>query len=110
MATIDPQTQYERALMRAQRAGVRVVGRGTVRRTGERFYAVRSATEADRWHIVVQRNGLVCDCTAAQYGRYCMHVAVVRAELERAREIGRKAVASGPEPAPLYPSNPGAAI
>lgn len=74
--------EYTRALERAHKAGIEISGRGIVKATGERMYAVTSGSEASRWHIVrVSGAQLVCDCTAATHGRYCQHRAIVREQL-----------------------------
>jgi hypothetical protein len=92
--TNDQRTQFERALMRAHKAGIGVVGRGTLKATGEKFYAVTSATETVRWHVVIVRGGqLVCDCKGAQHGNYCQHRAVARHEIEREMAARRNAEA-----------------
>ncbi len=117
MIVKDMRSAYERALARANRAGIRVPGRGIVRSTGEQLYAVNSATEANRWHLVVVRGGaLVCDCAAVQRSRYCTHRGLVHAKLRQeaksAREVAdiaevarRIHVAVACDETPLYRDN-----
>jgi hypothetical protein len=71
----------QRALDRATREGVRVIGSGT-RHDGRRVYAVSSASEPNRAYVVtVLENRLACECAAAKDGRYCKHRAVAHARL-----------------------------
>ncbi len=76
---------YERALVRAHAAGLKVLGRGSWK-NGTAFYVVTSASELGRFHLVTAHAGrLACDCTAGQHGRMCSHRAIAHAELERER-------------------------
>jgi hypothetical protein len=46
--------------------------------SGQRFYVVSSATDANLHHIVTVSTGrLECDCPAGRYGRLCQHRALV---------------------------------
>ncbi len=77
------QQQYERMREVAQRDHLSVVGRGVRKSDGATVYAVPSRSQANRWHlVVVAYGGLVCDCTAAQFNRYCCHRAAARARME----------------------------
>jgi SWIM zinc finger len=60
-----------------------VIGSGTTSE-GTPFYCVPSSSEPERVHLVRQyATRLQCDCTAAQYGRRCAHVAAVAALKQR---------------------------
>lgn len=78
------QAQAEMAARASERAaieGAHIIGHGT-RKDGRRVFAVSSATEANRAHLVVVTGSrLVCDCQAAKNGRYCKHRSVVSARL-----------------------------
>lgn len=75
---------YERALDRAHRNGLAVVGDGHWRQGGARFLVVGSASEPSRFHLVTLYPGrLVCDCPARAL---CQHRALARDYLERERE------------------------
>jgi|GEM_PF-2097515 Asp-tRNA(Asn)/Glu-tRNA(Gln) amidotransferase A subunit family amidase len=66
------------ALERAHQQGIEVVGKGTRKRDGAQVYAVTSASEHNRWHLVAALDlALTCDCQAAKHGQYCMHRALV---------------------------------
>jgi hypothetical protein len=57
----------ERAIDRAGRLRLEVVGHGHRKADNARIYCVPSASEPGRWHIVVRQGSrLVCDCIAAQ--------------------------------------------
>lgn len=87
------QAQYTRAAAIAQRDALTVVAHGTRKGDGAAVYAVPSRSRgANCWHLVtVQGLNLVCDCTAARFGRYCGHRAAVRARLELEAEVRRDA-------------------
>lgn len=71
----------ERAYIRAQRLGVHIAGRGRRRVDGVPLFAVTSASQPGRWHVVLALPArLVCDCVARGP---CTHRAVVHAELMR---------------------------
>lgn len=79
--TTTAKQQYEAALERADRLGVTILGRGHLK-NHERFFLVASATSSHP-HVVECRGAdVVCDCAGAAHNRLCMHVAVVRRELE----------------------------
>lgn len=70
-----------RAKKPVEPAMVAGVGRDKAGRT---VYAVLSASEPTRWHLVVNNRGrLQCDCTAAHYGRRCRHVAAAEDRRDR---------------------------
>lgn len=73
-------SEYTRALARADKAGVKIIGSGYLT-NGERFWLVSSATSAAP-HIVQCVNSGTdqhCDCPAR---RLCTHVAICRRQLE----------------------------
>lgn len=75
--------RYAKGLSRAADRGVEVVGVGTAK-DGRKVYATTSGSEANRWHLVIVEGAhLVCDCKAAQNGRYCCHRAAVTARITR---------------------------
>src|SRR5260370_23961030 len=103
----------DRALTRAHKSELHIVGHGFSTVTGDRVIAVSSARDAVRAHCVtIQGNRLACDCEASQHGRYCSHRALVhevlaseRLEAEAARQAG-----AGHETALLLPVRGNAAV
>ena len=88
-------TAIDKALTRAHKCGLHLIGRGYARATGARVLVVSSARDPVRGHVVtVQGARLHCDCEAAQYGRYCGHRALVHEVLEREAQQLRPAVQS----------------
>ena len=76
------------ALARAERDGIRVMGQGTRKSDGARVFAVSSASQPGRWHLVVIEAGrLHCDCPARSY---CKHRAVVHARLSAEHEASQR--------------------
>lgn len=87
-----------RALERARRRGVCVTGKGVRRRDGAHVYTVSSGSAPGLWHlVVVAGRRLVCDCAAGQYGRLCVHRAVVHERIAAERATGWRAASEGPE-------------
>ncbi len=80
----------DRALTRAHKSELHIVGHGFSTVTGDRVIAVSSARDAVRAHCVtIQGNHLHCDCEASQYGRYCSHRALVHEVLAAEAEAAR---------------------
>lgn len=91
--------ELERAIERAGKAGLEVVGQGHRKADGAPVYMVPSATDQNHWHIVVRLGSrLVCDCTAGKYDRICQHRAAVYVELfnqaERRRRLAEEVEAA----------------
>jgi hypothetical protein len=75
------QEQFEKALERAHKTGIRIVLRGQDA-DGLDAYAVTSASSEGTLYIVTHAgNVLVCSCAAGKAGRYCQHRALVRSDL-----------------------------
>jgi len=80
---------FQRALQRAEAAGLTVVGEDTRDWDHAPIFRVPSASEPGRIHNVawVARDehgdggSLICDCVGAWHGQYCSHRATVRAYL-----------------------------
>lgn len=72
-----------RAIIRAHEKGIRLVSQGYRKTDGERVYAVSSATNPRRWHLVSTYKGhLVCTCPAGQNGvAWCMHRGLIHEHL-----------------------------
>ena len=69
----------DRALARAERDGIAVMGQGTRKGDGARVFAVSSASQPGRWYLVaIEAGRLHCDCPARSY---CKHRAAVHARL-----------------------------
>ncbi len=82
-------TDYERALARAQRAGLSIIGRGLLK-SGERVYLTGSASEPGKHHVVIVHAGrLACDCPARAL---CTHRALAHAELQREASEAQEAI------------------
>jgi hypothetical protein len=116
VAKVNGKNALERACQRAQAAGLVVVGRGFRKRDYALVWMVPSQSEANRWHMVTEIEGqLECDCHAGQYGRLCIHRAVVYLDLTAEAQTfaaRRQAQAQAETPtddardtAPLYRSN-----
>jgi hypothetical protein len=88
--TQTQELQYAKALVRAQSAGIHVVGRGYYKASGHRFILVSSATSSIAHTVRIVGNTLVCDCKAAINRQYCQHRAVARQSIE---EVAHKAAA-----------------
>jgi hypothetical protein len=75
------QQEYERALERAEAAGLTVVADGWTS-AGGRVYFVPSSQDSAQWHhITVDRDGFHCSCAQGTDGRgahYCTHRALAR--------------------------------
>jgi hypothetical protein len=100
-------SMIDRALTRAHTSGLHIIGKGTVRADGTCVFAVSSASDAVLAHLVtVQGNRLHCDCTAAQYDRYCAHRALVHEVLSQEAQQVRPSH----ETAVLMPARGNAAI
>jgi hypothetical protein len=69
------QSQFDRALARATVEGLRIIGRGTIKATGQKFYAVSSSTGDGCYVVIIAGQALVCNCPARGY---CKHRALVR--------------------------------
>jgi hypothetical protein len=81
-ATSSAKNAFERAIERARQSGLIVAGRGFRKGDFALVWMVPSQSEANRWHTVTQIEGqLECDCHAGQYGRMCLHRAVVFLDL-----------------------------
>jgi len=86
--TQQQQEQLARALDRARKHGLAIVGRGTWD-GGARFLVVGSASEPGRFHLVTVYPGrLVCDCPSRTL---CQHWALAHEELAREAEEDRAA-------------------
>lgn len=84
MTISAPQSDYQRAIARANSQGIEILGRGRYSKSQEPFFLISSATDPSRPHVVRHSGHIfACDCTAGQYGRMCVHVARVRELLER---------------------------
>ena len=84
--------QYTRGLEIAKRDALTVVAHGTRKSDGAAVYAVPSRSHANTWHVVVVEGAnLVCDCIAAQHGKYCCHRAATRAQILLEGQLGREA-------------------
>jgi hypothetical protein len=82
--TTQQTSMIDRALSRAHTSGLHIIGTGYRRADGAQVFAVSSASNAVLAHLVtVQGNRLHCDCTAAQYDRYCAHRALVHEVLSQ---------------------------
>src|SRR5574340_270495 len=73
----------DRALARAERDRIQVMGCGIRKADGAQVYAVSSASQPGRWYLVaIEADGgagrLHCDCPARSY---CKHRAAVHARL-----------------------------
>lgn len=102
MGNRQQQTELERAIERAHKAGIRIAGRGYRRADSARVVAVTSASEPNRWHpVAIYAAHLECDCEASQrWGKVCIHRGLVHELLaaetvERAGQVAPPAVASG---------------
>jgi hypothetical protein len=72
--TSQERSDLERAISRASRAGLEVVGHGYRKGDNAHIYCVPSSTVPNLWHVVTQcGNRLVCDCLAGQRNRICVH-------------------------------------
>lgn len=77
--TIAQRTQLDRAIDRAMKAGLEVVGHGFRKSDNAPLYAVPSQSEEGRWHIVILEGArLTCDCKARVL---CAHKATVHMEM-----------------------------
>ena len=81
-------SDYERALQRARKAGLRIVGQGRIKQDGTPFVAVSSSREPNRYYLVIiGKTCLACECAAGLRDKMCMHRALVHARLlQRWRE------------------------
>lgn len=69
----------DKALARAERDGIAVMGCGIRKSDGAQVFAVSSASQPGRWYLVAIEGGrLHCDCPARSY---CKHRAAVHARL-----------------------------
>jgi len=81
-------SQLERAIERAMKLGVEVMGHGRMKGSHQRVYLVPSQRDPERhWHIVrVAGNRLICDCASrvvcCHRGAVHMHLIVAAAEQE----------------------------
>ena len=74
-------TQYETMLAQALINNIHICGKGTVKATGQVFFAVSSSNGVDCYHVMVDGVSLTCNCRAGQCGKYCSHRALVRATI-----------------------------
>lgn len=90
--TAIERSDLDRAILRAQGAGIVILARGSRKVDGARIWGVTSKTTHDgRLHqVTLINNRLVCDCAGAQHGRYCQHRAVVHQALVAASQASRK--------------------
>lgn len=88
--TVEQRTELEKAIERAVRKGVHIVGRG-VAKSGTKYFIVSGYT-AQRNHdhtlhyVRIEGQRLCCDCAADHYQRHgviCTHRAVVHLELAK---------------------------
>lgn len=74
--------ELDKAITRAQAYGIVITGHGRRKSDSARIFCTTSRGNNNHWHIVALVGGrLVCDCAASQYGRICVHRAVVHLEL-----------------------------
>lgn len=98
------QKHYAKGLTRAADRGIEVVGVGHTR-DGRQVYCTTSGSEQNRWHLVVVEGAhLMCDCKAAQNGRYCCHRAAVSARIAR-EHAPKPAPVAAPTPASTRPAH-----
>jgi hypothetical protein len=76
IATETQQQKYERALQRADAAGVVVKWFD-----GKHAYVSSSCPGQPNHEVVIHEDTMTCDCTGGQYEAYCMHRAVLRREI-----------------------------
>ncbi len=100
---------------KAERAELRIVGRGTLAESGLPFLHVSSSSEPGRVHCVayVYEGAYVgsrihCDCVASSYGRNCKHVRLVVAWLAEQMTSAPLTVSPPPTTSPDPPSPPDA--
>lgn len=77
-------SQYEAMLAQAVINNIHIAAKGTIKATGQIFYAVSSSNGVDCYAVLVDGNHLTCNCRAGQCGKYCSHRALVRATIEAA--------------------------
>lgn len=83
MMTDRERTQIERAMTRAHQNGIQIAGKGMRKSDNRAVYAVTSASEPNRWHLVVPMHGrLTCTCPAGQHGTICMHRGLIHEYLK----------------------------
>jgi hypothetical protein len=80
----------ERALSRAQAEHITVLGRGTVKATGQRFYVVSGSRDA-QYLVGVFADHLQCTCAAGKHDKVCKHrtAAHLAMAAERSAETAR---------------------
>lgn len=83
--TTSERSELDRAIERAERNGIRIVGRGTLKTSGTRYFITSGKTaQANHDHALhyvrVEGCRLVCDCAARVI---CTHRAVVHVELAK---------------------------
>jgi hypothetical protein len=88
--TVEQRSELEKAIERAERKGVHIVGRGALK-SGTRYFIVSGYTaqcnhDHTLHYVRIEGLRLVCDCTADHYQRngvICTHRAVCHVELAR---------------------------
>lgn len=83
------QTQYEKALAKATIENLHIVGKGTIKATSQKFYAVSSSDGTGCYAVIVAGYTLVCNCPAGRKGQYCKHRALVTATLMEAAKAAQ---------------------
>lgn len=73
--------QFETMLAQALINNIHIAAKGTIKATGQTFYAVSSSNGVDCYAVLVDGTNLTCNCRAAQCGKYCSHRALVRAHI-----------------------------
>ena len=76
------QTQYEQALGLALINNIHILGKGTVKKTGQKFYIVSSSNGIDAYPVMVAGMTLTCTCKSRK--AICTHRAWVRAHIMEA--------------------------
>jgi hypothetical protein len=116
---MTPAEQLKTQIARVEKLGLRVVGHGTLKADGTRFWIVPSTSEKlkNMHHVVRQTGkGLVCDCYACtESGLICPHRATVYLELKRQAEAAKATPAaqptqSAPKPQPTMAQRAAAAL
>lgn len=69
-------TQIAKGVERAQAEGVKVLARGTDKRTGTRFFLVRGSTGI-QYTVAVLARRLSCTCPAGARGTVCKHRSLI---------------------------------
>src|SRR5690242_14123900 len=103
----SPAAQLARAIENAQKNNVRVIGQGTMRNDGSKFYICPSQSVEGMCHVVkVAKTGLECDCYySSQRGKVCAHRAAVYLHLKASPAPAKQTTPAQPtKSAPAKPA------